>query len=62
MKIGIFKLSRKKKPSHRDANNNEKKDSNDPFNGYNPILIIGPDFQIGYSLVYRFTFRRRKIY
>ena len=52
MKIGILQLSRKKKPSHRDANNNKKKDSNDPFYGYNPVLIICPDFQIGYSLVY----------
>ena len=52
LKLGILKLVKKKKNIKKEANVNNKKNIIDPFNGYNPVLITCPDFQIGYSLVY----------
>jgi hypothetical protein len=51
-KIGILRLTKKKKVNIKDGNIGNKKDLNDPFSGLNPVLIVCPDFQIGYSLVY----------
>ena len=52
LKIGILQLVQKHKQNYKEANNNNKNDIFDPFNGLNPILVTCPDFQIGYSLVY----------
>ena len=52
LKIGILQLTKKYKLKYKDNYYNYKKDTSDPFNGLNPILVTCPDFQIGYSLVY----------
>ena len=53
LKIGVLQLTKKKKVNQKDPNSNSnKKEIKDPFYGLNPVLVVCPDFQIGYSLVY----------
>ena len=54
LKLGILQLVKKNQQNKKDANMAKRKNILDPFNGYNPVLITSPDFQIGYSLVYDF--------